>query len=307
MKWDKGNMNVGNVKDGRNEMEGNRNGGNGNGGNGNRGNGNGNGGGNSYNFGGFVPARECTYQDFLKCQPLNFNGTKGVVRLTRWFEKIEMVFHISNCLERYQVKYALCTLLNSALTWWNSHKRTIGIEDAYAMSWIRYHPGKASVATDALSRNERAKPLRVRALVITINSNLPPQIHEARVEALKKENVNDDNLHGMDEEFENHLDGTLFSPIARYGSRHRHLGQQMLDVFKDEGRLSKVIRFTGIIRNTPLEIGKCIHGFYHKTTKENKQYDTLWVIVTIKKNYADLRRKPLEFQIGDKAMLNVSP
>ncbi|GJU54143.1 reverse transcriptase domain-containing protein [Tanacetum coccineum] len=48
---------------------------------------------------------------------------------------METVFHISNCLERYQVKYASCTLLNSALTWWNSHKRTIAIEAAYAMSW----------------------------------------------------------------------------------------------------------------------------------------------------------------------------
>nr|GEW97386.1 hypothetical protein [Tanacetum cinerariifolium] len=47
--------------------EGNRNGGNGNG--------NGNKGGNGYNFRGFMPARECTYQDFLKCQPLSFNGT----------------------------------------------------------------------------------------------------------------------------------------------------------------------------------------------------------------------------------------
>ncbi|GJS10686.1 putative reverse transcriptase domain-containing protein [Tanacetum coccineum] len=122
---------------GGNGNGGNGNGGNGNGGNGNggNGNGNGNGGGNGYNFGGFVPARECTYQDFLKCQPLSFNGTEGVVGLTRWFEKMETVFHISNCPERYQVKYASCTLLNSALTWWNSHKRTIGIEAAYAMSW----------------------------------------------------------------------------------------------------------------------------------------------------------------------------
>ncbi|GKF10382.1 hypothetical protein Tco_0048308 [Tanacetum coccineum] len=78
---------------------------------------------------------ECTYQDFLKCQPLNFNGTEGHVRLTCWFEKMETVFHISNCPEKYQVKYATCTLQNSALTWWNSHKRTIGIEAAYAMSW----------------------------------------------------------------------------------------------------------------------------------------------------------------------------
>ncbi|GKF99534.1 hypothetical protein Tco_0301225, partial [Tanacetum coccineum] len=84
---------------------------------------------------GFVPTQECTYQDFLKCQPLNFNGTEGVIGLTRWFKKMETVFHISNCPKKYQVKYASCTLLNSALTWWNSHKRTIRIEAAYAMSW----------------------------------------------------------------------------------------------------------------------------------------------------------------------------
>ncbi|GJR60652.1 putative reverse transcriptase domain-containing protein [Tanacetum coccineum] len=51
-----------------------------------------------------MPARECTYQDFLKCQPLNFNGTERVVTLTRWFEKMETVFHISNYPEKYQVK-----------------------------------------------------------------------------------------------------------------------------------------------------------------------------------------------------------
>ncbi|GJT59483.1 reverse transcriptase domain-containing protein [Tanacetum coccineum] len=79
--------------------------------------------------------RECTYQDFMKCQPLNFKGTEGVVGLIRWFEKMETVFHISNCPKKYQVKYATCTLLNIALTWWNSHKRTIGAETAFAMSW----------------------------------------------------------------------------------------------------------------------------------------------------------------------------
>ncbi|GJY02581.1 putative reverse transcriptase domain-containing protein [Tanacetum coccineum] len=38
---------------------------------------------------------------------------------------------------------------------------------------IRYHPGKANVVTDALSRKERIKPLRVRSLVMTIHPNLP--------------------------------------------------------------------------------------------------------------------------------------
>ncbi|GJR13800.1 putative reverse transcriptase domain-containing protein [Tanacetum coccineum] len=58
---------------------------------------------------------ECTYQDLLRCQPLSFNGTEGVVGLTRWFEKMETVFHISNYPEKYQ--------------------RIIGIEATYAMSW----------------------------------------------------------------------------------------------------------------------------------------------------------------------------
>ncbi|GJU53482.1 hypothetical protein Tco_1227196 [Tanacetum coccineum] len=114
---------------------GNRNGGNGvngNGGNGGNGNRNGN---HGMNYGGFMPvARECTFQDFLKCKPHNFSGTEGVVGLTRWFEKMETVFNISNCPPKYQVKYATCTLQDSALTWWNSHKRTIGVEAAYAMN-----------------------------------------------------------------------------------------------------------------------------------------------------------------------------
>ncbi|GKD08780.1 putative reverse transcriptase domain-containing protein, partial [Tanacetum coccineum] len=144
---------------------GNGNGGNGNGENGNRGNGNGengnrgngngngNGGGYGYNFGGFMPVRKCPYQDFLKCQPLNFNGTKGVFGLTRWFEKMETVFHIINCPEKYQVKYATCTLLNSALTWWNSHKRTVGIEAAYAMSWAKL----MKLMTEVMVPNEEDK------------------------------------------------------------------------------------------------------------------------------------------------------
>ncbi|GJR37557.1 putative reverse transcriptase domain-containing protein [Tanacetum coccineum] len=87
------------------------------------------------NNGGVVPiARECTYQDFVKCQLLNFKGEE-VVGLTRWFKKIEIVFHISNCPPRYQVKYASCTLLHGALTWWNSPKRTVGVNAAYVMTW----------------------------------------------------------------------------------------------------------------------------------------------------------------------------
>nr|GEW17090.1 integrase, catalytic region, zinc finger, CCHC-type, peptidase aspartic, catalytic [Tanacetum cinerariifolium] len=53
--------------------------------------------------------RECTYTDFLKCQPMSFQGTKRVV------------------------KFASLTLQGSALTWWNSHLRAVGQDVAYAM------------------------------------------------------------------------------------------------------------------------------------------------------------------------------
>ncbi|GKB49465.1 putative reverse transcriptase domain-containing protein [Tanacetum coccineum] len=80
---------------------------------------------------------------------------------------------------------------------------------------IRYHPGKANVVADALSRKERNKPLRVRALVMTIGLNLPKQILEAQIEAQKPENFKKEDVGGMirkdipKEKLEPRADGTL--------------------------------------------------------------------------------------------------
>nr|GEZ06086.1 putative reverse transcriptase domain-containing protein [Tanacetum cinerariifolium] len=81
------------------------------------------------------PTRECTYKDYLNCGPLKFNGTKGVIGLTRWFERTESVSSISNCTTENQVKFASCTLIGSALSWWNSHMRAVSQEVAYTMPW----------------------------------------------------------------------------------------------------------------------------------------------------------------------------
>ncbi|GJT77787.1 hypothetical protein Tco_1044512 [Tanacetum coccineum] len=74
---------------------------------------------------------------------------------------------------------------------------------------IRYHPGKANVVVDALSRKERIKPLRVRALMRTIDLNIPSQILNAQAEPIKEENILEENLRGMNKEFETRADGTL--------------------------------------------------------------------------------------------------
>ncbi|GJW73120.1 hypothetical protein Tco_0132490 [Tanacetum coccineum] len=80
-------------------------------------------------------ARECTYTDFLKCQPLNFKGTEGVAGLSQWFQRMESVFHISNCTVENQVKFSTCTLHSVVLTWWNTHVKTVGHVAAYGMPW----------------------------------------------------------------------------------------------------------------------------------------------------------------------------
>nr|GFB57241.1 putative reverse transcriptase domain-containing protein [Tanacetum cinerariifolium] len=62
---------------------------------------------------------------------------------------------------------------------------------------IRYHPRKANVVADALSRKEREPPLRVRALVMTIGLDLPMQILNAQNEVRKLENIKKEDVGGM--------------------------------------------------------------------------------------------------------------
>ncbi|GJT87421.1 reverse transcriptase domain-containing protein [Tanacetum coccineum] len=103
-------------------------------------------------------ARECTYQDFMKYQPVYFKGTKGVVELTQWFERMETVFHISNCFMDNQIKFSTCTLLADALTWWNSHVRIVGQDVVYAMTWTDLR----KKMTDKYYLRNKIKKLKVK-------------------------------------------------------------------------------------------------------------------------------------------------
>ncbi|GJR10351.1 reverse transcriptase domain-containing protein [Tanacetum coccineum] len=86
---------------------------------------------------------------------------------------------------------------------------------------IRYHPGKANVVADALSRKERLKPRRVRAMAMTVQIGMRERIQVAQSKALRQENILMENLHDLDQQMEKKEDESLYFmdriwvPLAR--------------------------------------------------------------------------------------------
>ncbi|GJW64387.1 hypothetical protein Tco_0116271 [Tanacetum coccineum] len=66
-------------------------------------------------------------------------------------EKMESVSQVSNYDDNCQMKFATCTLLDGALTWWNTHMKTVGIDAAYQTSWTEL---KKMMTTEYCLKNE---------------------------------------------------------------------------------------------------------------------------------------------------------
>ncbi|GKB47896.1 putative reverse transcriptase domain-containing protein [Tanacetum coccineum] len=75
---------------------------------------------------------------------------------------------------------------------------------------IRYHPGKANIVADALSRKERIKPKRVRAMNMTIQSGIKDRILAAQNEAFEVVNAPAEMLRGLDIQMELRSDGAWY-------------------------------------------------------------------------------------------------
>ncbi|GKC25636.1 putative reverse transcriptase domain-containing protein [Tanacetum coccineum] len=121
---------------------------------------------------------------------------------------------------------------------------------------ICYHPGKANIVADALSRKKQIKPFRVRALILTVHPKLPSKILEAQNESLKEENVKNENLRGMDKSFEICPDKTRFKAECQKPSGL--LVQLEIPMWKWE---------------------RITMDFVTKLPKTSIGHDTIWVIV----------------------------
>ncbi|GKC54268.1 putative reverse transcriptase domain-containing protein [Tanacetum coccineum] len=122
-------------------------------------------------------------------------------------QREKVIAYASQQLKPHENNYTTHDLELGAVVFALKFRDTICMAQNYDFE-ICYHPGKANVVADALSRKERIKPLRVRALVMTLHPKLPSQILEAQTAAIKEENIKSENLRGMDKAFEVCPDGT---------------------------------------------------------------------------------------------------
>nr|GEX07050.1 putative reverse transcriptase domain-containing protein [Tanacetum cinerariifolium] len=175
---------------------------------------------------------------------------------------------------------------------------------------IRYHPGKANVAADALSRKERIKPIRVRALVMDIGLDVPKQILNAQTKAQKPKNFKNEYVGRMikkvlpKEKLEPHADGTLclhgMSWLPCYGDlrtvimheSHKSKYSIYLGFEKIYQDMKKLYLWPNMKADNTTYVSKCLTCAKVKAEHQRQ---------------LGLLHKPMEFQVGDRVMLKVSP
>nr|GEY91152.1 hypothetical protein [Tanacetum cinerariifolium] len=95
---------------------------------------------------------------------------------------METVLRISNCSVENQIKFSTCTLLRSALTWWNSHVMTVGLDVVYAMTWVDLK----KKMTDKYCPRGEMKKLEKPDMIKRYIGDLPDMIYESVVASKPK-------------------------------------------------------------------------------------------------------------------------
>ncbi|GJY37543.1 reverse transcriptase domain-containing protein [Tanacetum coccineum] len=78
---------------------------------------------------------DCSYKEFMACNPKDYDGKGGAIAYTRWIEKMESVQDMSGCGDNQKVKYTTGLFIGKALTWWNSQVQIRAQEAAVGITW----------------------------------------------------------------------------------------------------------------------------------------------------------------------------
>ncbi|KAI3754670.1 hypothetical protein L1987_54457 [Smallanthus sonchifolius] len=100
---------------------------------------------------------------------------------------------------------------------------------------IKYHPGKANVVADALSRKERIKSIKIIALKLEVKIDWMDQIKETQIQALQENNIKKEHMVGKEKLLTKGDDG-----ILQFGNKIwiPRLGEIQTKVM-DEAHISK--------------------------------------------------------------------
>ncbi|KAJ9552775.1 hypothetical protein OSB04_016820 [Centaurea solstitialis] len=144
---------------------------------------------------------------------------------------------------------------------------------------LKYHPGKANVVADALSRKERVKPTRTRAMGVSVQTSLKSQILDAQMEALKADHLKKETFLNMEKEFEEKTDGVRYFKNRIWIPKAGRLRTMIMN----EAHQSKYSIHPGSDKITP-EIPEwkweqISMDFVTELPKTKKGHDSIWVIV----------------------------
>nr|GEZ26209.1 putative reverse transcriptase domain-containing protein [Tanacetum cinerariifolium] len=124
-------------------------------------------------------------------------------------------------------------------------------------------------------------------------------------EAMKEENITEENLRGMDKEIETRPNGTFCIRNRKFSynnNYHTSIKAAPFEAMYGRKCQSPVcwIEVGDSQLTGPETVHETTEKIIHIKNRIQAAYDR-------QKSYADVRRKPLEFQVGDKIILKVLP
>ncbi|GKB05072.1 putative reverse transcriptase domain-containing protein [Tanacetum coccineum] len=189
---------------------------------------------------------------------------------------MESVFNISGCAIENQVKFATCTLLGAALTWWNGQLRTLGPEE-YAMTW----EGLKKKMTDKYWQQGEIKKLEIELWNLKVKWNDVPTYteHFQEITLICTKFVANET-----EKVDKYISGLLDNIYGNVKSACPKTLDETIELANDL-------------------MDQKLHTYAERQTNNKRKA----AAQDRQKSYADLKRKPMEFEVEDRVMLKVSP